>query len=748
MFENRAVRIAELMKSALERDPGEWPSFLDEACGADAELRVEVESLLQFEQSGSGFMRQPAVELAAHLLVNRRELKPEETVGEYQIISLIGKGGMGDVYLALDLQLRRKVALKIIRDGVDIGDIHRRFIREEQILASLNHPNIARLYGAAVSQNGVPYLVMEYVEGECLDDYCNRRSLTTNQRLNIFRKICAAVTYAHQHLVIHRDLKPANIRVTTDGEPMLLDFGIARLLDAETSRTSGHTVNVEKLMTPDYASPEQLRGGIMTTASDVYSLGVVLYELLTGRRPYRSNSRNPDEIAKAVLNEEAEGPGTAVRGIASLGGDLDNIVLMAMRKEPERRYASAGQFSADIGRYLEGLPVIARKDTWSYRSAKFVRRHRVGMSAAAIVILTFLGGIVSTTWEAQRTKAQKIRAEKRFNDVRHLANSFLFEIDPQIQNLQGATAARQTLVKRGLEYLDSLALESGNDRSLQHELAKAYWRVGSIQGKPSLPNLGDTAGAIASYRKAQAIFESLLMDKPTDRAVQRDLAFTYQYLGHVLGEKTRDLIGNLENQRKAIAIFEALSSADPGNLDDRLNLVKGYNYLATATADHAQANQSLSECDDALQNHRRAIAIAEKLSINEPARREFQREVAASHQRLGYTLRMVGDMTGEISNYRAALENDRNAQKIYETLVAAEPTNISYVRDAADAGLSIGRSQLRLGDSAGALETERQAAAIFKTLAEADPRNMQARVDQAEAAKDIQQALAKASTKN
>ena len=327
--------------------------------------------------------------------------------------------------------------------------------------------------------------------------------------------------------------------------------------------------------------------------------------------------------------------------------------------------------------------------------------------------------------------------------MRRLAKSFLFEIDPQIQNLQGATAARQTLVKRGLEYLDSLAQEAGNDCSLQHELAEAYWKVGNIQGKPSLPNLGDTAGAIASYRKAQAIFESLLAKNPTDRTVQRDLAFTYQYLGHVLGEKTRDLTGNLENQRKAVSIFETLVSADPRNSEYRLNLVKGYNYLATATADHAQANRSLDEYGDALQNHRRAIAIAEKLSITDPTNREFQREVAASHQRIGYTLRMVGDLTGEMSNYRTALENDRKAQKIYEALSAAEPTNMSYVRDAADAGLSIGRSQLRLGDAVGALETERQSAATFKALAEADPRNMQARFDQTEASKEIQQALAK-----
>ena len=740
MRENRAEQIAELTKLVLERDPGEWASFLDDECRGDANLRREVEALLHFEKSAPEFLQQPAIEIAADILARHRELKPEETIGDYQILSLIGRGGMGDVYLARDRQLNRKVALKIVRRGIDPDEINRRFHREEQILASLNHPNIARLYGAAVSPDGVPYLVMEYVEGERLDDYCNRHGLTTNERLDIFRKICSAVSYAHQHLVIHRDLKPANIRVPPDGSPKLLDFGIAKLLDPEGTQDCAQTMTLARVMTPDYASPEQVRGDNMTTASDVYSLGVVLYELLTGTRPYRTNSRNPDEISRAVLQETPQLPSTVVK---MLRGDLDNIVLMAMRKEPERRYASVRQLSSDIGRHLDGLPVIARKDTWSYRSAKFVRRHRLAVAAVAIVTLTLVGGIVSTIWEARRTEIQRLKAEKRFNDVRRLAKSFLFEIDPQIQNLQGATAARQTLVKRALEYLDSLAQESGNDRSLQHELAEAYWKVGSIQGKPSLPNLGDTAGAIASYRKAQAIFESLLASDPNDRTVQRDLAFTYQYLGHVLGEKTHDLTGNLEDQHKAVAIFETLVSAHPENSEYQLNLVKGYNYLATAIADRAQTNRSLNEYGDALQNHRKAIAIAEKLSAADPTNREFQREVAASHQRIGYTLRMVGELTGEITNYRTALENDRKAQEIYEALSAADPTNMSYVRDAADAGLSIGRSQLRLGDAVAALETERQAAATFKALAEADPRNMQARFDQSEADKEIRLALAK-----
>ena len=317
MLEKRAAQIAELVKLGLERDRREWPSFLDEACGADADLRAEVESLLHFQQPARGFMQQPAIHLAAEILVHDRELKPEEIIGNYKILSLIGSGGMGDVYLAEDRQLHRKVALKIVRRGMDTGDIIRRFQREEQILASLNHPNIARLYGGAVTAEGVPYFVMEYVDGPRLDHYCRENRLSIREQLALFQKVCAAVTYAHQRLVIHRDIKPANIRVTAEGEPKLLDFGIAKLLDPTTSPIREETMTFSGAMTPEYASPEQVRGETMTTTSDVYTLGVVLYKLLTGRSPYRTKTNRPDEIARAITDQDPERPSTVTASFQS-----------------------------------------------------------------------------------------------------------------------------------------------------------------------------------------------------------------------------------------------------------------------------------------------------------------------------------------------------------------------------------------------------------------------------------------------
>ncbi|MEY2541772.1 MAG: eukaryotic-like serine/threonine-protein kinase [Verrucomicrobiota bacterium] len=438
----QAQRVAEIVKSAMEREPEDCPAFLDETCAGDAQLRSEVDSLLKFQEGSDRFIERPALHLAAESLVRDGAFRAGQTIGDYEILSLIGTGGMGEVYLAQDRQLNRKVALKFVRRGMDSDDILRRFKHEERLLASLNHPNIAQLYGSGVATDGIPFFAMEYVEGERLDHYCNERQLATEERLQLFRKVCSAITYAHQHLVIHRDIKPANIRVTAEGEPKLLDFGIAKLLDSESAQSSGQTLTVQGVMTPEYASPEQVRGETMTTASDVYSLGVVLYELLSGHRPYRVKTRRADEIARAIGEQTPERPSTALNRIERtseaggeqpaeitpesvsaargtpldklrrrLAGDLDNIVLMAMRKELSRRYASVAQFSEDIRRHLEGLPVRARKDTWSYRSGKFVRRHRVGVAAASLVAVSLIGGIVATLIQVRTTEREKVKAE-------------------------------------------------------------------------------------------------------------------------------------------------------------------------------------------------------------------------------------------------------------------------------------------------------------------------------------------------
>ncbi|PZR72516.1 MAG: hypothetical protein DLM73_13075 [Chthoniobacterales bacterium] len=416
----RAQVVAELVESALESEPNRWSAFLDEKCGGDAALRADVDRLLRSHDQVGDFIEEPAYQVAAEIFAgDGSELGAGQLVGDYRVLSLVGEGGMGEVYLAEDTKLGRKVALKLVKPGLGRANLIHSFHREERILAGLNDPHIARLYGGGVTPDGVPYFVMEYVDGERVDAYCDRHQLNLHDRLYLFRKICSAVAYAHQHLVIHRDLKPSNIRVTKEGEPKLLDFGIAKLLEDETATgLTERTITLAGVMTPDYASPEQIRGEAMTTASDVYSLGVILYELLTGSKPYRTKSRRLEEISRAITEQEPVRPSATasnnpkIQNPKSLRGDLDNIVLMAMRKEPSRRYASAGQLSEDLRRHLEGLPVTARKDTIAYRTSKFVARNRIAVAAALLVALAILAGLIAALWEAENARRQRDVAQR------------------------------------------------------------------------------------------------------------------------------------------------------------------------------------------------------------------------------------------------------------------------------------------------------------------------------------------------
>jgi serine/threonine protein kinase len=398
-------RVLELFSAALGLPAAGQSVFLHREAAGEPQIIAEVLSLLKLDQQAdaAGFLNGSALQIEAeHLARGVGDERVGESFGPFKIVRLIGTGGMGAIYLAErdDEQYRRRVAIKVIKRGMDTDHVLRRFGNERQILANLSHPNIARLYTGGATEDGLPYFVMEYIEGSPLIEYADRHALSVNQRLKLFRKVCAAVQYAHQNLVVHRDLKPTNILVTRDGEPKLLDFGIAKFLDAATDAT----VTEFRALTPEYASPEQIRGQAITTASDVYSLGVLLFELLTGQRPYRLPKRTPEEITKAICEQEPPKPSTAIRELRhndlktttplefrnpkTLRGDLDNIILMALRKDPQRRYSSVAEFSEDIQRYVEGRPVSARKDTARYRLAKFIGRHRIAVAAALVVLIT------------------------------------------------------------------------------------------------------------------------------------------------------------------------------------------------------------------------------------------------------------------------------------------------------------------------------------------------------------------------
>ena len=651
----RWQQVKSLLSEALERDTGRQRQYLDLACAHDADLRAEVDLLLAHRVETSNDLIEECVADAARFRLTadgERGTKIGSRIGVYKVVKEIGHGGMGTVYLAErdDEHYRQQVAIKLINPGLGGETIRRRFRNEMQILADLNHPNIARLLDGGETSDGVPYLVMEFVEGSPIDNYCKEHNLSTAQRLELFCTVCAAVQYAHQHLVIHRDIKPGNILVTGEGLPKLVDFGIAKLLDHERSNA---TATVLPFMTPEYASPEQVNGVSVTTATDVYSLGVVLYELLSGRSPYRLKSRVPHEIAKAICEQE---PKLQKR----LHGDLDNIVLMAMRKEPQRRYATAQEFSEDIQRHLRGLPVRARPDTFTYRAGKFVRRQKFGVAAAALIVATLLIGIVTTTWQARVAREERARSERRFNDVRQLANSFVFEVHDEIVNLPGSTTARSLIVQRGLTYLDSLARDAGDDRGLQRELAVAYEKLGVVQYTPSVAHLGDLPGALESHRKAAALREALVAAEPSNRDYRRDLLDSYWFIATLLG-KQGDVTREAEILREQLPARQELAATEKTGFLDRYNLAGTYTGIGSLAMD-------LGDARGAIEAQQQALRIREELAALDPDRARSQRALTISYEYLGLATALAGDL-------RAALELQQRGLQIREALVAADPLN-------------------------------------------------------------------------
>jgi serine/threonine protein kinase/tetratricopeptide (TPR) repeat protein len=733
MADQRTVLAAELFKRAVDCPADQRPAFLEEACGDDEELRREVESLLKFDKNGNQFLDEAAMDIEIESLL-QTALKADQRIGKYKLVSHIGSGGMGDVYLAHDVQLNRRVALKLVRFGIGGAETTRHFRREAQILASLNHRNIAQLYGAEITPDGFSFLVMEYVEGVRLDKYCDDNHSSIPDRLEVFRRVCGAVHYAHQRLVIHRDIKPANILITKEGQPKLLDFGIGKLLDSQTSIASEQTMTFAAAMTPEYASPEQVRGEAMTTASDIYSLGVLLYELLTGQRPYRISGRNPGEIARAIAEQEPARPSTAlaqhdgnvkpqILNVKLLKGDLDNIVLKAMRKGPQRRYASVEQFSEDIRRHLADLPVIARPDTRSYRTAKFVQRHTVGVVMAAAVFLALAGGIVATLWQAhvareqrEMARAERARAQLEFNDVRKLATSFLFEFNNSIQNLPGATPARKLLVQRALEYLSKLAGQSRADADLQRELAEAYLKVGDLQGNPYEPNLGDTHGAEQSYEKAFGISTALVQTNAADSQARRYLARSYQSMGEVLPllGKPDDGITDL---RKAAEIFEKLVSSAPKDRTLRIQLADCYQSLGDLQG-HGEL-QNLGDRVGALESYRKAVAIFDALAAEDGADQTAHRGAAILRTRIGDMQQAEGDLDGAEKNYRGALHRA-------QSLAATDPKNDRSQRILALSHRKLADLENQRGNFKQALQDALRALEINQALAKSDPNNAQA----------------------
>ena len=507
MTEEQLLRAKELYEIAAERDSSEWPALLDDACFDDQELRAEVEALLSFLPQSNGFIEHPLLanawlfnSIAQHLAAGRR-------IGNYEVLEEIGRGGMGAVYLAVraDDEFNKQVAIKLVWPGFDRAEVARRFKQERQILANLDHPNIARIIDGGKTEEGWPYVVMEYVDGAPITEYCNERRFSINERLKLFHQVCAAVAYAHRNLVVHRDLKPGNIFVTRDGSVKLLDFGIAKILDPSRSPDAlSLTGTGMYAMTPEYASPEQARGGNITTATDVYSLGVTLYELLTGVHPFRFKTRALHEMLRVICEDEParpslvciaafrrkdselppEGGDTNALSNAQentpdklrrrLQGDLDNIILKAMRKEPEQRYDGVEQMSQDIARHLAGETVIAREPALAYRARKFARRNKAWVAFASFVAATLISVTAFSLWQWQiaRQQAREVRRAAYPAQMNQALQ------DLESGNVKGARALVESYLPRpgeedlrGFEWRHIWGLLNREDLRLPHDEA-------------------------------------------------------------------------------------------------------------------------------------------------------------------------------------------------------------------------------------------------------------------------------------
>ncbi|MFN2316745.1 MAG: protein kinase [Gemmatimonadales bacterium] len=740
MQPERLQRLRALFDQILDAPPEAREGLLLVLTREDPTLRPELEALLAAQGPPTDEMQAAAWSDAGFSWLP--EDRSGSVVGPYRLESLVGRGGMGEVYLArrLDAPGDLPVAVKLLQVGREGEGLVRRFRQEARILASLHHPGIAALLDSGVSEGGRPYLVMEYVAGEPITIWCERTAPSIRERVALFREVCAAVHFAHQNLVIHRDIKPANILVTGAGQAKLLDFGIAKLL-APTDDPLVTTTLSGRALTPSYASPEQVRGESVTTVSDVFSLGVVLYELLTGRRPLALQDLPLAEAMERVITEEPVRPSAAVPADdpvvgarawrRELEGDLDNIVLKALRKEPARRYPSAAELSADLARFLEGRPVAARPDTLGYRVRKFMGRHRVGVLATTAVMVVVGLGAAGTISQSQRAAVERARALQRMSDVRELANSLLFEVHDAVAELPGATEARRLILERGIQNLEALAEEVSGNPELEWELAEAYLRTGLVQGDPTRASLGDLVGAEASFRRANAIAAALVAAAPRDWRARRTLALVQEKLGDV--RAWRGEVGEgVAHATEALALYRSIAAAWPDSSRHQLSVAISLVKLGDLSGNMNFPN--LGNPDRAVEHYQQA-------------RRRLTSPPLADAPSWGTRryLALVDERIGTVHRTRARFDEAREAftrsLEAREVLAREEPAHLDARRDLGVTRQNLCEVHLALGDPDPALRLCREALAIYQEQHEADPSNAQGLSDVAIGAQSLAGAL-------
>ncbi|MBX3281555.1 MAG: protein kinase [Acidobacteria bacterium] len=810
MTEQDREMVNDVVADALALDPDEREAFLSRSELTD-EQYAEARSLLSVADGATSILDGPAIAFAKDFFAEADEDRlAGRSVGPFTIVRELGHGGMGAVYLATRKvgDKEQRVALKLLKREMNTSVFRHRFEQEREILATLSHPNISTLVDIGTTDEGTPYFAMEYVDGLPIDEFCSQNAYGRDERLALFQKVCSAVSTAHRSLIVHRDLKPSNILVTADGSPKLLDFGISKILQDGGEQESAATVTRLGAMTPSYASPEQLNGQSVTTSTDIYSLGVILFELLSGHRPFEDKEKDLNRILRAVAEDEPPAPSSKAdtgeiaekrlpfssaadtsnealtnanslsaqtdsdnaikrRPLAALRpqeirGDLDRIVLKSLQKEPERRYLSVDAFNDDIARFRDGMPIVARPSTIIYRAGKFFRRNRAMTLVGALLVLAVLAGIIATVWQARIAQTERALAEARFNDVRALANSFLFEITPDIERLPGSTSAKAKLVTRALEYLNKLTADSGSDPELLREIAHAYEKVADVQGDPFGPNIGDVNGALESYRKALDMRLALLKQFPDDAELLSGVADNQQKIGSLesFGGDYSKAVPPLD---RALELRQQVLAKDPNNFDFRrkyaesikarglVYFYEGDNKVAIERFTAAQeiysellkeqpTNDDIAseywylfisigealgwdnEFDAALASVQKGIEPLSQVVERHPADQFMQRSLHLAYTKLGTSYEDLEKFDLGVDAYQKALA-------IAKALSAADPTNHTAERDVAMAYKKLGQCQGGAGKLGDSHESIKNAIAVFTKLSGRDPNNAEAQYD-------------------
>jgi tetratricopeptide (TPR) repeat protein len=710
----RFLRVEAIFQEAIETPEETREQLIEARCKGDSQLLSEVRLLL--EACAEEEQIQASRRLASNAGGN--DQTSGKRVGPYKLDRLLGRGGMGAVYLAhrADGQFEQKVAVKLIDLPLATELFRERFRQERQILAGLQHPYIAHLLDGGVTANGELYLTLEYVDGTPIHRYCEEHNLSLAQRLNMFLCVCEAVQFAHHNFVVHRDLKPENILVAEDATPRLLDFGTAKLLSPAPGRADGALTREGFLsFTPQYASPEQVLGNPITTASDTYSLGVLLFLLLTGALPYELKELTTAEMLRVICSEPPRRLSQICGSQKRIDADLEAILLKALRKESRERYLTAEELAVDIRAYLHGMPVVARKGTLRYRAGKFISRHRWGLAAALLLMITLLAGIAGVVWQARVANQERRKAEARSADLRQLSNSLLSELDEAIKQLPGSTGAQHLLVTRTLEHLDRMGKDARGDRQTQLDLVDAYTRLGNIQGNAYDQNLGDPRGALLSLDKAAAIARSLAADSK-DREAIRALGLVEQSRSEILWQtdKTQEAVPVM---REALNAFDTLVADTHSSAGTVYEAASAYGTLGDELGQSGTA--SLADPAGAVTAYRKSLALDDRVLSIDPSLLRARRSISINRMKIG-SLEMETNPAQALKDFQIALA------------IAGTPKDLSDL-PALRLRAMLLRKQAnafaQLGQFGSAVPLFEQSLEILHRLTAEDPKDQRARFD-------------------